>query len=93
VASGVQKGTKGAAEQFNRFVEGAGDNRASASRTNLEPEKKDFWDSFGGAGSTAGERAPLAGSTPKKSSTIGTSAVKGSSSDKQDWDNDNWDKF
>lgn len=64
MAQNAQKATKGAAEQFNRFVEGEG-GTSSSSRT-IEPEKKDFWDSFG---------AP--GEPTKKSSTIGTAAMKG----------------
>ena len=62
MAQNAQKATKGAAEQFNRFVEGEG---GSSSSKTVEPEKKDFWDSFG---------AP--GEAKKKSSTIGTAAMK-----------------
>ncbi|MCJ1421123.1 Zn finger-containing GTPase- Activating Protein for ARF [Xylographa parallela] len=89
VAQNVQKGTKGAAEQFNKFVEGAGDSGASE-RGIVEPEKKDFWDSFG---SPTNERNMGAGSgAAKKSSAIGTAAMK-SSGGKDEWGDDGWDKF
>lgn len=89
VASNVQKGTKGAAEQFNKFVEGAGEGVGSE-RSAVEPEKKDFWDSFG---SPTTERAPASGSgMAKKSSAIGTAAMK-SSGGKEEWGDDGWDKF
>ena len=89
VAQNVQKGTKGAAEQFNKFVEGAGDSGGLAKGI-VEPEKKDFWDSFG---SPINNRAPGTGSsTMKKSSTIGTAAMK-SGSGKDEWGDDGWDKF
>jgi len=50
---GTQTVTRGATETFTRFVEG--DEYAAAhpagahSGSNVPPEKKDFWDSFGGA--------------------------------------------
>ena len=66
MAQNAQKATKGAAEQFSRFVEGEGS--ASSSKT-VEPEKKDFWDSFGSPGEPT-----------KKGSTIGTAAMKGGAS-------------
>ena len=62
---GIQSGAKGAAESFNKFVEGQ-DEKASAAAAarQVEPERKDFWDSFG---------MP---SEPKPNSSIGTSAMK-----------------
>ncbi|KAL8896679.1 MAG: hypothetical protein Q9207_007595, partial [Kuettlingeria erythrocarpa] len=53
VAQNIQSSSKTAAEQFNRFVEdsGSGHHPNNPSRTRAaaaaEPEKKDFWDSFG----------------------------------------------
>ena len=91
VAQNVQKGTKGAAEQFNKFVEGSGD--GSSAQRAVEPEKKDFWDSFGSPTATNRSQSPLAGgSTAKKSSTIGTAAMKGGGG-KEEWGDDGWDKF
>lgn len=78
-------GTKSAAENFNRFVEG---DERGPSRTGKgpAPEKKDFWDSFGDAPAgpsndkkdfwddfaAAGEVAQ----TKAKPTSIGTSAMK-----------------
>ncbi|EXJ92721.1 hypothetical protein A1O3_01273 [Capronia epimyces CBS 606.96] len=64
--SGIQSGAKGAAESFNKFIEGQ-DERASAvaASRKAEPERKDFWDSFG-----------VPSEPPKSSSSIGTSAMK-----------------
>ena len=77
IAQNVQKGTKGATDSFTRFVEGAESNQKSG----VQPEKKDFWDSFGGG---------------KKTNSIGTSAMKGgggTGDGKDDWEDGNWDKF
>ncbi|KAL8839306.1 MAG: hypothetical protein Q9176_004486 [Flavoplaca citrina] len=76
VASNIQAGSKNAAEQFNRFVEDSGSphhsshpiNTNAKSTTAPEPERRDFWDSFGepvdergeGAGAGAG-RGGMAG--------------------------------
>ncbi|KAI9676177.1 MAG: Zn finger-containing GTPase- Activating Protein for ARF [Caeruleum heppii] len=109
----IQSGTKGAAESFNKFVEGQGAGPASASSSSssrqapLDESKKDFWDSFGGAGA-AGD-----GSSSTKSSSIGTAAMRGGGSGgnssggagaagggkgaggkKEDgWDDTKWEKF
>lgn len=68
----IQSGARGAAESFNKFVEGQDERTGSvASRRAVEPERKDFWDSFG---------EPLAAAAPTtkpQSSTIGTSAMRG----------------
>ncbi|KIX09520.1 uncharacterized protein Z518_00600 [Rhinocladiella mackenziei CBS 650.93] len=63
---GIQSGAKGAAESFNKFIEGQ-DEKAStvAAAKKVEPERKDFWDSFG---------APS--ESNKTTSSIGTSAMK-----------------
>lgn len=68
---GLQTGAKGAAETFNRFVEGQDEksSSAAANRGNVEPERKDFWDSFGEAAEQKTTNAP-------KNSSIGTSAMK-----------------
>jgi ADP-ribosylation factor GTPase-activating protein 1 len=45
---GIQSGAKGAADGFNKFIEGQDEGAsAAASRKKVEPERKDFWDSFG----------------------------------------------
>ena len=68
-----------AAGQFNRFVEG----ESGPSRSVIQPEKKDFWDSFG---------APVEGE--KKSSTIGTAAMKGGGGSSRDGGKeDDWEKW
>jgi len=96
----VQQGTRGLGDQFNRFVDpeqqhpqgGAGVGGAGRSRGVVQPEKKDFWDSFGAdpAGppkekqdfwddfAAAGESAAHSKAASKPSS-IGTSAMKTSS--------------
>ena len=65
---GIQSGAKGAAESLNRFVEGQ--DQTNTPRRTVEPERKDFWDSFG---------APSSPET-SKSSSIGTNAMKGGGS-------------
>lgn len=83
-------------ENFSKFVEGPN----ATGRSRVEPENKDFWESFG---------EPAAATTaPPKPSALGTSAVKkptGYSSanianavapakkEDDDWGNDDWDKF
>ncbi|KAF2819442.1 ArfGap-domain-containing protein [Ophiobolus disseminans] len=83
----LQSGVANAGTTFNRFVEG-GDSQASSSRR--EPEKKDFWDSFGDAPkgpakdkqdfwdefASAGETRVGTQMDKKRPSGIGTSAVK-----------------
>lgn len=86
VSSGVASGAKGATEQFHKFVEGQDSAAASAasrggSKTNIEPEKKDFWDSFGQSDN----------SPPPKPSSIGTSAMrKTTSTDAKKKKDDGW---
>jgi ADP-ribosylation factor GTPase-activating protein 1 len=89
----LQSGVVNAGTQFNRFVEGDSSTHAPTSgRRNAEPERKDFWESFGAApkgpakdkqdfwdefADTAETRASApAGMERKKPSGIGTSAVK-----------------
>ncbi|RMZ78642.1 hypothetical protein DV738_g3715, partial [Chaetothyriales sp. CBS 135597] len=61
---GIQSGARTAADSFNKFVEGQDTPAGQAGvKKKFEPERKDFWDSFGAA-------------EPVKPSSIGTSAVK-----------------
>ena len=81
VVVGVSKGGQGAMESLNRFVEG-GDEGVSKQGTrgtkrSVEPERKDFWDSFGGGDSGGFTSKGLTGKTAGASSTIGTAAMKG----------------
>jgi ADP-ribosylation factor GTPase-activating protein 1 len=105
VAQNVSRGAQGAAttvnRSFNNFVEGSSDDHRA-----VDPEKKDFWDSFGKsansatAGGGSGSSGIGAGGKKSTSSAIGTSAMKSSSNStagggggdgKEDWgDNDNW---
>lgn len=68
---GISTGARGAADSFNKFVEGQ-DNAAAAAATSrkAEPERKDFWDSFGQSELT---RTTSGGGG---NSSIGTSAMK-----------------
>ena len=81
VTSGVASGAKGATEQFQKFVEGQ-DNAAAASAARsgpgkqAEPERKDFWDSFGAPDEPA--------TTTVKPSSIGTAAMKKTTSNTND---------
>ncbi|ETN40235.1 uncharacterized protein HMPREF1541_04511 [Cyphellophora europaea CBS 101466] len=71
---GIQSGAKGAADGFNKFIEGQDEGaarvaaRGGAGGRNVEPEKKDFWDSFG-QGATEQKGGSSSGS-------LGTSAMK-----------------
>ena len=75
-AKNIQSGTKVAAERFNNFVEDTG----GASK-GVEPERKDFWDSFGDAGDEK-----------KGGGSIGTAAMRkgggggGGAGKKDEWD-------
>ncbi len=73
VAQNITSSTKGAAEQLNRFIdEGVVASTGSRSRTGgsttLEPERRDFWDSFGAPAEDEKRTS--------KASAIGTTAVK-----------------
>ena len=72
--SGLQSSAKSASESFNRFVEGGhGEPQHAASSkeasSTVDPEHKDFWDSFGEAPTTAAESSA-------KPSSIGTAAMR-----------------
>lgn len=89
VGQTIQTGTKGAAEQLNKFIDeggrGGGGARGVSSRTAAEPARKDFWDTFG---------SPDASSAmpEKKNSAIGTAAMRKGGGGKDDaWgDDDKW---
>ncbi|KAK2766072.1 Zn finger-containing GTPase- Activating Protein for ARF [Arachnomyces sp. PD_36] len=84
----IQTGALGAAEQFNRFVEGSDNPHASRShqqRQRVEPERKDFWDDFaalgeerstgaGGLSARRGQGSSSGGGS--RSGAIGTAAMK-----------------
>jgi ADP-ribosylation factor GTPase-activating protein 1 len=63
IAKTAQNSAKGAADGFNRFVEGSDGTGPGARRAPIDESKKDFWDSFG---------KPEAGP-----SAIGTAAMRG----------------
>ncbi|KAL5114588.1 Zn finger-containing GTPase- Activating Protein for ARF [Pleosporales sp. CAS-2024a] len=83
----LSSGVASAGTTFNRFVEGESSTSSSSNRRTVEPEKKDFWDSFGDGPkgpakdkqdfwdefSNVGEQRAM---EKKKPSGIGTSAVK-----------------
>ncbi len=89
--TGLQTSAKTATESFNRFVEGQEPNArsgtaagptttsAGSAKRATEPERKDFWDSFGAATTSTSTSTPIGGETPKpkpKPSSIGTTAMK-----------------
>lgn len=69
----LQTGVRGAADQFNRFVEGD-DGRPARSR--VDPEHRDFWDDF----SSLGDERPGNGNSHQRSGSrsdvIGTAAMR-----------------
>lgn len=85
----LQSGVASANQQFTRFVEGD-DSSSAQRRGGPEPERKDFWESFGAAPkgpakdkqdfwdefASAGEARTNATMEKKKPSGIGTSVVK-----------------
>lgn len=77
----IQSGATAAGGAINRFVEGDDHSHPSSSR-NVDPERRDFWDSFGAA--------PKGPSADKKDfwDEFGA-APTGPSKDKQDF----WDEF
>ena len=64
----IQVGARGAADSFNRFVEGP----EYAARQ--EPERKDFWDHFS---SLASQQDSSHNRSTSRGSAIGTAAMKG----------------
>ncbi|OOF92136.1 hypothetical protein ASPCADRAFT_210548 [Aspergillus carbonarius ITEM 5010] len=69
----MQHGVRGAADHFQRFVEGQDEAAAAAAarRGRAEPERKDFWDSFSSLAAEDSHRR-----TASRSSAIGTAAMK-----------------
>ncbi|KAL4925400.1 GTPase-activating protein GCS1 [Aspergillus undulatus] len=68
----IQTGARGAADSFNRFVEGTdGPNRSGSHRGRAEPERKDFWDDFASLGAQDGHRR-----NQSRSGALGTAAMK-----------------
>lgn len=82
----LQAGARGAADSFNRFVEGpdaarfgAGEvARGAAGLRHHEPERKDFWDDFSSI--RASQESVRKGGTPSASGAIGTAAMRTSTS-------------
>jgi ADP-ribosylation factor GTPase-activating protein 1 len=79
--TGIQSSAKSASESFNRFVDGQDQSSTrsstaagSAGAGRAEPERKDFWDTFGAPTATASGTGPEA--TNPKPSSIGTAAMK-----------------
>ena len=84
VGQSIQTGTKGAADSINKFIDEGGSGSGRGTKA-VEPERRDFWDSFGAAPETA-----------KKAGAIGTAAMKkGGGGGKEDgWGKDDkWDDF
>lgn len=80
----IQTGARGAADQFNRFVEGSDEATAAVARRRAggsgggpEPERKDFWDDFASVGE---ETSSAHRRTTSKPNAIGTAAMKPGSS-------------
>ncbi|KAJ6130648.1 hypothetical protein N7512_003428 [Penicillium capsulatum] len=69
----LQAGARGAADQFNRFVEGEEEGRQGAARSRIEPERRDFWDDFS---SLASEERTGHGRSGSRSDAIGTAAMR-----------------
>ncbi|KAJ5575833.1 Arf GTPase activating protein [Penicillium sp. DV-2018c] len=72
----LQTGVRGAADQFNKFVEGD-DARGDGRRTRVEPERRDFWDDF----AALGEQEPsshrrTASQRSQRSDVVGTAAMR-----------------
>ncbi|KAB8209782.1 hypothetical protein BDV34DRAFT_188164 [Aspergillus parasiticus] len=93
----VQVGARGAAGQFQRFVEGPDENNAG--RRRAEPERKDFWDDFSSLAQednhrrSASRSSAIGTAAMKPGPTSNTSAATGNASsttakEKEEWDND-----
>lgn len=65
----IQVGARGAADSFNRFVEGS--DVPSTRRARAEPERKDFWDDFASLGAQDNHRR-----NTSRSGALGTTAMK-----------------
>lgn len=75
-AKTIQTGTKGAAEKFNNFIENEGSDPSrgvSGAGSKVQPERQDFWDSFGEPASSKG------------GSSIGTAAMRKGGEKEEGW--------
>ncbi|KAJ5470205.1 hypothetical protein N7530_007562 [Penicillium desertorum] len=72
----LQTGVRGAADQFNKFVEGE-DGRGDGRRNRVEPERRDFWDDFSSLGDqeTSNHRRS-ASQRSQRSDVVGTAAMR-----------------
>lgn len=72
----MQTGVRGAADHFNRFVEGE-DGRVNGQRTRVEPERRDFWDDFSSLGDQEQSSHRRSGSQrSQRSDVVGTAAMR-----------------
>lgn len=71
----IQVGARGAADQFNRFVEGQDEHTSSLARRRGEPERKDFWDDFASLGAEDQGQGQHRRSASRPNA-IGTAAMK-----------------
>jgi ADP-ribosylation factor GTPase-activating protein 1 len=78
----IQVGARGAADSFNRFVEGEGEGHDEAARgRGPAPERKDFWDDFAALGAPQSDLDSQSQSqshrrATSRSSAIGTAAMR-----------------
>ncbi|KAJ5795027.1 hypothetical protein N7457_001626 [Penicillium paradoxum] len=71
----LQTGVRGAADQFNKFVEG--DDRPDGRRNRVEPERRDFWDDFSSLGDQETANHRRSGSQrSQRSDVVGTAAMR-----------------
>lgn len=71
----IQVGARGAADQFNRFVEGQDEHTSSLARRRGEPERKDLWDDFASLGAEDQGQGQHRRSASRPNA-IGTAAMK-----------------
>ncbi|KAL8792489.1 MAG: hypothetical protein Q9195_004945 [Heterodermia aff. obscurata] len=88
VGQSIQTGTKGAADSLNKFIDEGGSSGGGRGAKSVEPERRDFWDSFGAA-------APETTTTKKAGGAIGTAAMrKGGGKEDGGWGKDDkWEDF
>lgn len=88
VGQTIQTGTKGATESLNRFIDDGGSGSPRSGAKAVEPERRDFWDSFGAPETSTG--APM---TTKKAGAIGTAAMRKGGTTGGRKDDDKWEDF
>ncbi|KAI9751137.1 MAG: hypothetical protein M4579_006189 [Chaenotheca gracillima] len=101
----LQSSTASASAQFNKFVEGEdAPSRTRGGGPGKEPERKDFWDSFGdgsGAGGAPEERSSIGTSAMRKGggggmtgfgggTAAGTGGAKGKMKGEEGWEEEEW---